>query len=289
MKIKRQGKASLKNVETNETNCIFKFEPVEEQAVVYFLTATYFCGILINTVNIFSSFYMNRTQKRTLNQLHSGYLTGNTIVIATLLVGAGYNGTAGKFTCDIFKVIFVGYMFGNSLSISFLVLFTKLQYQAIMSIHQVITATDMRKIRKNSLILFGVVIFPNICLISAVFVFEVKKIGVLIILYNIFLNAVCVCYSHKSHKTQIGPNSADSGRNCHYTEFLRNAKNDSNIINNAVILTGSSHGITLLVYLALFFPLSSSVRRVVLVVGRAYIIPLIIESVIYLSLHRKTK
>ena len=44
MKVKRQGNAALKNVETDKSNCLFKFEPVKEQAVVYFLTVTYFCG-----------------------------------------------------------------------------------------------------------------------------------------------------------------------------------------------------------------------------------------------------
>ena len=289
MEVKRQGNAALKNLEANNTNCIFKFQPVEEQAVLYFLTATYFCGILINFVNISSSFYMIRTRKRTINQLHSGYLTGNTVVMATLLFVAVYNGTAGKFTCAIFKVTFVCYMFGNSLSITFLVLFTKLQYQILMSIHKVITQADKQKIRKKSLILFAVVIFPNICLVSAVVVFQATKIGVLIVLYNICLNVACVYYSYKCHKTHPGPNSAEGGSNSRSMEFLGNAKNDSKVLNSAVILTSLSHGITLLVYLALFFPLSSFARRMVLVAGRAYIVPLIIESVIYLSLHRKTK
>ena len=90
-------------------------------------------------------------------------------------------------------------------------------------------------------------------------------------------------------KTHLGPNLRESGTNSRSIEILRNAKNDSKILNNAVILTGFSHGITLLIYLALFFQLSSSVRRVVLVVGQAYIVPLIIESVIYLSLHSRIK
>lgn len=276
-------------VETNKTNCIFKFEPVEEQAVLYFLIATYFCGIFINTVNIFLSFYVKRTRKRTINQLHSVYPTGNTIVMVTLLVVTIYNGTASKFTCETYYVTFICYMFGNSLSISFLLLFTKVQYQILMSIHQVITAADKLKRRKKSLSLFAVVISPNLCLISAVVVFEATKVGVLIVLYNICLNAACVSYSYKCHKTHLGPNLRESGTNSQSIEILRNAKNVSKILNNAVILTGFSHGITLLIYLALFLQLSSSVRRVVLVVGQAYIVPLIIESVIYLSLHSRIK
>ena len=110
--MKRQGTSALLEVETNKTNCIFKFEPAEEQAVLYFLIATYFCGIFINTVNIFLSFYVKRTRKRTINQLHSGYLTGNTIVMATLLVVTIYNGgsrTAATFKMERFAIVVNGF------------------------------------------------------------------------------------------------------------------------------------------------------------------------------------
>ena len=183
---------------------------------------------------------MIKAQKRTLNQLHSGYLTGNTIVMTTLLVVAVYNSTARKFTCDIFKVTFICYMFGNSQSISFLGLFTKLQYHNLLSIYPFIALAHQQKIWKKSLILFAVAIFSNICLISAVLVFQATKIGVLIVLYNIFLDAVCFCYLYKCYKTQIGPNSVEDGSNSRSKEFVRNAKNDSKILNKVRLILSYS-------------------------------------------------
>lgn len=125
-------------------------------------------------------------------------MTGITIVMATLLVVTIYNGTADKFIRETLYVTFICYMLGNSLSISFLLLFTKVQHQILMSIHKVITPVDMLKRQKKSLVLFAVIISPNLCLISAVVVFQATKIGVLIVLNNICLKTQRVLVTHKN-------------------------------------------------------------------------------------------
>ena len=270
-------------LKVNISTCFFKFEKVAETAPLYIITTVYLFGIIVNFVNIFIFFYLKRIRRRIINQFHSGFLIGNSLIILTLLTLAISNIIGGKFSCFRNAVVFVFYMFGNSVSVSFLVAFTKLQLMVLTNIQRVVTVEDQRKWGKRSFILFGTIILPSILLTAATVAFMKKHIFAVIKLYHIVLNAIAIYYSYRCQKTPIRTNNVERSGNCTDNSILHNAKKDSKIINNAVISTSISNGITAVVYLLLYLRLKTNFREIIFWIGRLHTIPLIMESIIYLA------
>lgn len=173
------------------TECIVKFERIQEQAALYVVTAIYFFGILINIVNIFFSFYFKQTRNGTMNQLHSGYIAGNTMVFAVFLFARiQHIQNRIPITCIQRNMLFVFYTFGNSLSLSFLFALIKLQYWTLLSIRQIITTADKRQWRKNSFKLCVAAVFPSLLLTIITATCQIRIIIPFINVYHIALNVV---------------------------------------------------------------------------------------------------
>ena len=62
------------------TDCLVKLVSIREGTALYIAIVISFFGIAINIKNVFFTFWLKRTRTRPINQLHSGYIVGNTIV-----------------------------------------------------------------------------------------------------------------------------------------------------------------------------------------------------------------
>ena len=67
-------------------------------------------------------------------------------------------------------------MFGNSVSLSFVVVFTKLQLMVLTNIQRVINVGDKRKWGRRSFILFGTIILRSILWTAVTVAFMKKQI-----------------------------------------------------------------------------------------------------------------
>ena len=224
-----------------------------------------------------------------MNQLHSGYITGNTMVFAVFLFAAVQHiQNRIAITCIQRKMFFVRYMFRNALSLSLFAL-PKLQYRTLLSVHQIITAADRKRRRKDSFKLCAAAAFRSILLTIISAVSLIRIIIPFINAYHIVLNIVISYFSHKCYKTPLGTNNEQNTGNSVDCDILPKAKSDSNTLYNGVILTSTSRGLITLSLLGLALPLGTDFREIISWIGRGYIRPLILEAIIYILLISKVQ
>ena len=270
------------------SECLSKLGRIREQAALYVVTTIYLFGIVINIVTIFFTFYFKRSRNRIMNQLHSGYITGNTMVFAVFLFAAVQHiQNRIAITCIQRKMLFVRYMFRNALSLSFLFALSKLQYRTLLSVHQIITAADRKRRRKDSFKLCAAAAFRSILLTIISAVSLIRIIIPFINAYHIVLNIVIFYFSYKCYKTPLGTNNELNTGNSVDCDILPKAKSDSNTLYNGVILTSTSRGLITLSLLGLALPLGTDFREIISWIGRGYIRPLILEAIIYILLISK--
>ena len=267
-------------------DCFIEFKYLSQKKLHYLFIAMYCFGVIVNIINFFVSCYFKQARRRTVSQFHSGYLLGSTIVFANFLY-ASIDALAGfEITCSQAMVSFVAYELGTSLSISFLVVFGKLQYLTLTTINVVVTSNILRKRNRQTSVLCAILNFVTIFLVVTICVIRYRKLIAIVLLYKVTLNIVAIYFSFKSYNTTLN-NNPD---NClvRNNRFER-AKKDLQIINRAVISTGVASGINISVYFLMALPLSSAMRECLIWIGRIYVVPLIFESVLYFFVSRKTR
>ena len=131
--------------------------------------------------------------------------------------------------------------------------------------------------------------FPSLLLTIITAACQIRIIIPFINVYHIALNVVIIYFSYKCYQIPLGTNNELNTSNSVDCDILQTAKRDSNILNNEVLLTSISRGLTTLSLLGLALPLGTYFREIISWVGRGYIIPLILEAIIYILLISKVR
>ena len=131
--------------------------------------------------------------------------------------------------------------------------------------------------------------FPSLLLTITTAACQIRIIIPFINVYRIALNVVIIYFSYKCYQIPLGTNNELNTSNSVDCDILQTAKRDSNILNNEVLLTSISPGLTTLSLLGLALPLGTYFREIISWVGRGYIIPLILEAIIYILLISKVR
>ena len=66
-------------------DCFIEFKYLSQKKLHYLFIAMHGFGFIVNLINIFVSCYFKQARRRTVNQLHSGYLLGSKIVFVNFL------------------------------------------------------------------------------------------------------------------------------------------------------------------------------------------------------------